>query len=77
MLVKQETTHRLLEFEFHLDLQGYSSNNVCSKWRMKIQTEKNKPHMKHMSISQEFAVSFTIIKSSVTISLHRKRIQMH
>ena len=25
------------------------------------------PHSKHMSIAQEFTVSFTIIKSSVTI----------
>ena len=34
---------------------------------MKIQTEQNKPHKKHMSIAQEFKVSFTIIKSGVTI----------
>ena len=34
---------------------------------MKIQTEQNKPYRKHMSIAQEFTVSFTIIKSSVTI----------
>ena len=34
---------------------------------MKIQTEQNKPHRKHMSIVDEFVVSFTIIKSSVTI----------
>ena len=34
---------------------------------MKIQTELNKPHKKHMSTSREFAISFTIIKSSVTI----------
>ena len=57
----------LLEFEFHLDLQEDSSNNVCSKWRMMIQTEKNKPRKKRMSIAQEFIVSFTIIKSGVTI----------
>ena len=41
----------LLEFEFHLDIQVDSSNNVCSKWRMKIQTEQNKPHRKHTSIA--------------------------
>ena len=57
----------ILEFEFHLYLQANSSNNVCSKWRMKIQTEQNKPHRKHMSIAQKFIVSFTIIKSGVTI----------
>ena len=57
----------LLEFECHLDLQANSSNNVCNKWRMKIQTEQNKPHRKQTSIAQEFTVSFTIIKSSVTI----------
>ena len=34
---------------------------------MKIQTEQNKPHRKHMSIAQEFIVSFTVIKSGVTI----------
>ena len=34
---------------------------------MKIQIEQNKPHKKHMSISQEFIVSFTLNKSSVTI----------
>ena len=34
---------------------------------MKIQTEQNKPHEKHMSVAQEFTVSFTIIKSGVTI----------
>ena len=44
-----------------------SSNNVCSKWRMKMQTEQNKPRRKWMSVSQEFTVSFTIIKSDVTI----------
>ena len=57
----------LLEFECHLYLQEYSSNNVCKKWRMKIQTEQNKPHRKHASIAQEFTVSFTIIISGVTI----------
>ena len=34
---------------------------------MKIQTEQNKPHRKWISIAHEFTVSFTIIKSSVTI----------
>ena len=34
---------------------------------MKIQSEKNKPHNKWMSIAQKFIVSFTIIKSNVTI----------
>ena len=34
---------------------------------MKIQTEQNKSHRKHMSIAQEFTISFTIIKSGVTI----------
>ena len=57
----------LLEFECYLDLQEDSSNNVCSKWRMNIQIEQNKPHRKHTSIAQEFTVSFTIIKSGVTI----------
>ena len=34
---------------------------------MKIQTEQNKPHKKHMSIAQKFKISFTIIKFDVTI----------
>ena len=34
---------------------------------MNIQSEQKKPHRKHMSIAQEFTVSFTIIKSGVTI----------
>ena len=34
---------------------------------MKIQTEQYKPHRKRTSIAQEFIVSFTIIKSGVTI----------
>ena len=37
------------------------------EWRMKIKTEQNKPHRKHTSIAQEFTVSFTLIKSDVTI----------
>ena len=57
----------ILEFEFHLDIQADSSNNVCNKWRMKIQNEQKKPHRKHMSITQIFTVSFTIIISDVTI----------
>ena len=40
---------------------------VANRWRMKIQTEKNKPHRKKTSIAQEFTVSFTIIIFSVTI----------
>ena len=39
---------------------------------MKIQTKQNKPHKKHMSIAQEFVVSFTIIISGVTIVYIRK-----
>ena len=38
-----------------------------NRWRMKIQTEKNKPHRNQTSIAQEFTVSFTIIISGVTI----------
>ena len=57
----------MLEFECHLDIQAGSSNNVCFKWIMKIQTEQNKPHRKQTSIAQEFKVSFTILKSRVTI----------
>ena len=34
---------------------------------MEIQTEQNKTHGKKMSIAQEFTVSFTKIKSGVTI----------
>ena len=40
---------------------------AAKEWRMKIQTEKNKPHRKQTSIAQEFTVSFTIIISGVTI----------
>ena len=40
---------------------------VANKWRMKIQTEQNKPHNNRTSISQEFTISFTIIISDVTI----------
>ena len=62
-----EGSDTILEFEFRLDIQADSSNKVCSKWRMKIQTGQNKPHMKQISIAQEFIVSFTIIISNVTI----------
>ena len=34
---------------------------------MKIQIEQNKPLRKHMSISLEFTISFTIIIFGVTI----------
>ena len=37
------------------------------EWRMKIQTEQNKPHKKQTSIAHDFTVSFTIIISGVTI----------
>ena len=66
----------VLEFECHLDLQEDSSDNVCSQWRMKIQTEQNKPHRKQTSISHEFTVSFTIIISGVII-VYIERIRMH
>ena len=62
----------LLEFECHLHLQEDSSNNVCSKWRMKIQTKQKKPHMNQTSIAQEF---YSIIHNNniwCYNSLHRK-----
>ena len=37
------------------------------EWRIKIQTEQNKPHRNQTSIAQEFTVSFTIIIFGVTI----------
>ena len=40
---------------------------ATKEWRIKIQTEQNKPHRKLTSIAQEFIVSFTIIKYGVTI----------
>ena len=40
---------------------------VAKEWRMKTQTEQNKPHRKRTSIVQEFTVSFTIIKFDVII----------
>ena len=40
---------------------------AAKEWRMKIQTEQNKPHNKRTSIAQEFIISFTVIISDVTI----------
>ena len=40
---------------------------ATNRRRMKIQTEKNKPHRNQTSIYQEFTVSFTIAKYGVTI----------
>ena len=34
---------------------------AANRWRMKIQTEQNKPHRKWKSIAKEFTISFTII----------------
>ena len=48
----------------------------AKEWRMKIQTEQNKPQRKQMSIAHEFTVSFTIIISGVTI-VYIGRIRMH
>ena len=62
----------ILEFECHLDLQEDSSN----RWRIRIQTEQNKPHRNQTSIAQEFTVSFTIILFVVTI-VYIEIIQMH
>ena len=39
----------------------------AKEWRIKIQTEQNKPHRKWTSIAQEFTVSFTTLKYGVTI----------
>ena len=37
----------MLEFECHLYIQADSSDYVAAiEWRMKIQTEQNKPHRK-------------------------------
>ena len=49
---------------------------AANRWRMKIQTEQNKPHRNQTSISQEFTVSFTIIISGITI-VYIERIRMH
>ena len=40
---------------------------AANRWRIKIQTEQDKPHRNRTSIAQEFIVSFTIIISGVTI----------
>ena len=40
---------------------------ASNRWRMKIQTEQNKPHRYWTSITQEFTISFTIIIFGVTI----------
>ena len=40
---------------------------AANRWRMKIQTEQNKPHRNWTSIAQEFTVLFTLIISDVTI----------
>ena len=56
----------LLELEFHLDLKHTVLIMFATKeWRMKIQTEQNKPRRKPTSIAQEFTVSFTTIISGV------------
>ena len=44
----------------------------CGKRRMKIHTEQNKPHRKHMSIAQVITMSLSLIKSDVTIVYIRK-----
>ena len=47
----------MLEFEFHLDLQVESSDNVVAiEWRIKIQIKQDKPHRKWTSIAKEFTV---------------------
>ena len=47
----------MLEFEFHLDIQGESFDYVASiEWRTKIQIQQDKPHRKWTSIAQEFTV---------------------
>ena len=38
---------------------------------MKIHTKQNKPHRKHMSIAQVIIVLLSLIKSGVTIVLHK------
>ena len=49
---------------------------VANIWKMKIQTEQNKPHRNQTSVAQEFTISFTIIIFGVTI-VHIGRIQIH
>ena len=59
----------LLEFECHLDLQAalVLIMFAAKVWRIKIQTEQNKPHRKWTRIAQEFTVPFTIIIYVVTV----------
>ena len=45
---------------------------AAKEWRMKIQTEQNKPHRNQTSIAQEYIVSFTKNKIWYYNSLHRK-----
>ena len=66
----------MLKLLFHLDLQQLVQNYYCSKRRMKIHTEQNKPHRKWMSIAHIIIVSLTLIKSGVTIVYIRKIIQI-
>ena len=47
---------------------------AAKEWRMKIQTEQNKPHKTWTSISQEFTVSFTINNIRCYNSLHRNNL---
>ena len=49
---------------------------AANRWRMKIQTEKNKSHRKRTNLAKEFIVSFIIIISGVTI-VYIGRIRMH
>ena len=45
--------YKLLEFECHLDLQVESSEYIAEiEWRMKIQIQQDKPHMKWTSIAR-------------------------
>ena len=39
---------------------------------MKLHTEQNKPHRKHMSIAQIITIPLSLIKSGVTIVYIRK-----
>ena len=41
---------------------------------MKIQIEQNKQHRKHMSIAQEFTVSFTLINLVLQYFTNRKNL---
>ena len=43
----------MLEFECHLDFQAESFDYIATiEWRMKIQIQQDKPHMKWTSIAQ-------------------------